>query len=208
MSRAAPALIGLLLLLGCGKPALEGLRQKPGPRLFLELSLPEGPDGLAVRGVYLQAFQEYFGPGISTDTALGGPNRLQLLVVIGQREERGALEGQVHTTVNQASALASGSPRRVLYSALAPNSAYEQEVSRLGYRPPEPTGTVVLLKTGPDGFQETLNLDTRRILRRMRPLGENDRASGEMRTEEGRAVALETLAMLEKRFGWAPPGKP
>jgi len=78
-------------------------------------------------------------------------------------------------------------------------------VERLGYRPGLLSGQVVVLRVGKDGFQETLKLDPMAIVKRMRALGENDRTLAGILAEEGRALALESLALLQKQVGWEPP---
>lgn len=207
MWRPSLVLVSALALAGCGKPNLAVLRQQPSPKVFLEISLPDGPDQAEARKAYDGAFREQFGGGLSAPGEPAAPDRIQLLVVIGQRAARSEAESQRNTAVDQASAVATANPLRLLHSALGPKSAYDEQAERLGYRPVEPKGRIILMQAGPGGFQETITLAPLAVLKRMRPLGESDRASGGPLMEEGRAVALETLAILQTRYGWAP-GRP
>ncbi len=192
----------LPLLLACGRPATDLLRRHPAPPLSLELSLPEGPDQADVRRAYLAAFHEQFGKGLASDPA---PGHLQLLVMIGDRAPRPASEAKRNRALDEVSAVASGSPLRVLYSGTGPASDYEAAVDQLGYRPAWVTGKVVVLKSGKHGFQKELLLDPLPILYRMHPLGETARATGGPTTEEARAVAEQTLELLKTKLGWVPP---
>jgi hypothetical protein len=153
----------------------------------------------------LAAFREQFAHGLASDQAQAVSERIQFIVVIGQRTVRTETEANVNTGVDAAYS-ATRSPFGLLRSAVGPKYGYEGQVARLGYRPCVISGQVVLLKPGKDGFQETLRLDSMPILKHLRPLGENDRTTEGLLTEEGRAVALETLALLKKTFGWTPPG--
>jgi hypothetical protein len=185
---------------------VELLRKQPSPALSLELALPDSPDAAAMKRAYLAAFREEFAHGLASDPAQSESERIQFIVVVGQRTVRTETEANVNTGADRASAVATRSPFGLLRSALGPKSGYESQVERLGYRPCVITGQVVLLKPGTDGFQETLRLESMPIMKHLRPLGENDRTTEGLLAEEGRAVALETLALLKKKFGWTPPG--
>jgi hypothetical protein len=197
-------MVSALTLAGARPPA-ELLRKQPSPVLSLELALPDSPDAAAMKRAYLAAFREAFAHGLASETVPAEPERIQFIVVVGQRTVRTATEANVNTGVDQASSVATRSPFGLLRSAFGPKSAYESQVERLGYRPCVITGQIVLLKPGKDGFQETLRLEPMSILKHMSPLGENDRTTEGLLAEEGRAVALETLALLKKTFGWTPP---
>ena len=202
MSRMRCLALVLPLLLACGRPASDLLRQRPAPPLALELSLPDGPDQADVRRAYLAAFHEQFGKGLAADPASG---HLQLLVMIGDRAPRPAAEAKRNRALDEASAVASGSPVRVLLSATEPKSDYEAAVDHLGYRPAWVTGKVVVLNSGKNGFQKELSLDPWPILYRMHPLGKTARTTGGPTTEEARAVAEQTLELLKTKLGWTPP---
>lgn len=195
----------LPLLLACGRPAADILHQQPAPTLSLEVSLPEGPEKAALKSAYLAAFHDQFGQGLATDASPSAPDRLRLLVMIGDRSPRPASDDKRNRTMDQVSAVATASPLGLLHSTLGPKSDYEQQVDRLGYRPGYVTGQVVVLRIGKNGFQEYLRLNPMPIVKRMQPLGEDARATGGIMAEEGHAVAAETLALLRKKFGWAPP---
>jgi len=192
------------LVLACTRPATDLLRKQPPPPLHLELSVPDQPDSTGMKQAYAAAFREHFSKGLR-DQEAARPDRIQLLVVVGNRLVRTEAENQLNTGAGQAGAVASGSPIRMLLSVAGPKSAYESQVERLGYRPGLLTSQVVLLKVGKDGFQETLKADPMAIVKRMRPLGEKDRNLEGILAEEGRALALETLALLQKKVGWEPP---
>ncbi len=198
------ALLVLPLTMACTRPAFEVLRQQPRPPLYLELSLPDLPEAAVMKQAYGVAFREHFAKGLG-DAETARPDRIQLLVVVGNRLVRTETEARLNTGVGQAGAVASGSPVRLLLGAVGPKSDYENQVERLGYRPGLLSGQVVVLKVGQDGFQETVKLDPMAIVKRMRPLGENERTLGGIMAEEGRALALESLAQLQKKFGWEPP---
>lgn len=195
----------LPLLLACGRPATDLLRRHPAPPLSLELALPEGPGQADARRAYLAAFQEQLGKGLAAAGVDSDPERIQLLVMIGDRSPRPAAEAQRNRTLDQVGAVASGSPLRVLYSAAGPKSDYEAAADHLGYRPAWVTGKVVVLKPGPKGFQKELLLDPLPILYRMHPLGVEARANGGPTAEEARAVAEQTLDLLRTKLGWVPP---
>jgi hypothetical protein len=198
-------LVSALSLAGA-RPSVELLRKQPSPALSLELALPDSPDAAAMKRAYLGAFRDQFAHGLASDTPQAEPERIQFIVVVGQRIVRTETEANVNTGVDRAASVATRSPFGLLRSAVGPKSAYESQVERLGYRPSVITGQVVLLKPGKDGFQETLRLESMPILKHLRPLGENDRTTEGLLAEEGRAVALETLALLKQAFGWTPPG--
>lgn len=204
MMRAC-AVLALPALLACGRPATDVLRQRPAPPLDLEVSLPEGPHPPGLKRAYLAAFQEQFQTGLARRATPSAPGRIQLLVVIGSRAALPKSEDTRNRVMDEASALASGSPLRILHSTLSPRSDYEQAVAVLGYRPGWITGQVFLLKTGRRGFKIALPLDPMRIIQRMHPLGTEAQADGGIALQEGNAVALETLALLKKHVGWAPP---
>jgi hypothetical protein len=173
--------------------------------LFLELALPEAPDLPAMKQLYGAAFHEHFAKGLAANPATLPPDRLQLLVIIGQRITRTEGEAQRNQGVDMAAAMASGSLLGIAHSALGPKGAYEDQVARLGYRPSVMTGQVVVLRSGKDSFQTSLKLTPYSIIKRMRPLGENGRASDGILAEESRAVALEALDLLKRELGWVPP---
>lgn len=196
--------VALLFLAACGQPKLD-LRQQPPPQLSLELSLPETADQAEQKRAYAAAFREHFGAGLAPEATPDPAGSLHLLVVISQRTVRSEAEDLRNRTVDQATAVASASPLRMLHSALGPKSAYEGQVERLGYRPAALTGLVVLTLPGKAGAQESLKLEPMAVMKRMQPLGETDRTPEGFLLEEARAVALETRALLQKKFGWAPP---
>jgi hypothetical protein len=204
MSKSLLALLALSLFLACSRPASEALRQRPHPVLQLELSLPDQPEAGPMKRAYAAAFHEHFGKGLGEPEA-GQPDSIKLLVVVGTRLVRTETETLVNTGLDQASAVASASPVRILLSAVGPTSAYEDQVERLGYRPGLLTGQIVVMRIGREGFQETLKLNPMAVMKRMRPLGENDRTLEGILAEEGRALALESLALLQKQVGWEPP---
>jgi len=197
-------LLTLPLVLACARPASVVLRQQPRPALYLELSLPDQAESVTMKQAYTTAFRDHFakGPG---DPETARPGRVQLLVVVGNRLARTEAEVKQNAGFGLANAAATGSPVHLLLSVVGPKSAYESQVERLGYRPGLLSGQVVVLRVGKDSFQETLKLDPMAILRRMRSLGENDRTLPGILAEEGRALALETLALLQKQVGWEPP---
>jgi hypothetical protein len=188
------------------RPSTDLLRKQPSPALSLELALPDSPDATVMKRAYSAAFREQFAQGLASDTTQTEPERIQFIVMVGQRTVRTETEANINTGVDRAAAVATRSPFGLLRSVVGPKSAYESQVERLGYRPCVITGQVVLLKLGKDGFQETLRLDSMPIMKHLRPLGENDRTTEGLLAEESRAVALETLALLKKKFGWTPPG--
>jgi len=197
-------LLTLPTALACTRPASEVLHQQPRPALFLELALPDQPEAATMKQAYTAAFREHFAKGLG-DPEAARPDRIQLLVVVGSRLVRTEAEAKLNSGLDQASAVATGSPVRLLLGAVGPKSAYESQVERLGYRPGLLSGQVVVLRVGKDGFQETLKLDPMAIVKRMRALGENDRTLAGILAEEGRALALESLALLQKQVGWEPP---
>ncbi len=197
----------MALSLACGRPTTDLLRKQPSPLLTLELALPEATDPAAMKHAYLAAFQEGLGSGLAPSGTLPDAERIQLIVIVGGRTIRTQLEANLNAGVDMAGAVTSGSPLRVVQSSLRPDSAYEGQVQRLGYRPAEITGQIVLLKAGKDGFQESLRLTPMPILKHMRSLGESEREANGILAEEGRAVALETLALLKKKYGWEPPSQ-
>lgn len=199
------ALLFLPLLLACGRPATEILRQQPAPALTLELSLPEGPGQAGLKRAYLAAFRERFGHGLDLETSAPPPERIQLIVMIGSRSPQSESEERRNRTLDDLSSVATGSPFGLIHSAVAPKSSYEQQVDRLGYRPGVITGQAVVLRTGKPSFQEYLQLEPLPILKRMHPLGEDARNHGGIEAEEADAVAREVLALLEKKLGWVPP---
>lgn len=204
MLKSALVLLTVPLILACSRPAAEDLRQQPRPALYLELSLPDQPEAAVMKQAYAAAFREHFAKGLG-DPEAARPDQIKLLVVVGNRLVRTETEAKLNTGVDQASAIATGSPIRLLLGAVGPKSAYENQVERLGYRPGLLSGQVVLMRLGKDGFQETLKLDPMAMVKRMRPLGENDRTLAGILAEEGRALALESLAVLQKQVGWEPP---
>jgi hypothetical protein len=206
MIKPAVWLMASALTLAGACPSADLLRKQPSPALSLELSLPDSADSAAMKRAYAAAFREHFAGALAADTPQAEPERIQFIVMVGQRTVRTETEAKVNTGADRAVAVATHSPIGLLRSAVGPKSAYEDQVERLGYRPCAITGQVVLLKTGKDGFQETLKLEPVPILKHMRSLGENDRTTEGILAEEGRAVALEALTLLKKKYGWAPPG--
>ncbi|MFN7956988.1 MAG: hypothetical protein U0P46_01475 [Holophagaceae bacterium] len=204
MRKPMLALLALPLVLACTRPASELLRQQPHPTLYLELALPDQPEAAVMKQAYGAAFRDHFAKGLG-DPEAARPDRVQLLVVVGNRLVRTEAEARLNSGVDQAGAIASGSPVRLLLSTVGPKSAYESQVERLGYRPGLLSGQIAVLRVGKDGFQETLKLDPMAIVKRMRPLGESDRNLAGILAEEGRALALESLALLQKQVGWEPP---
>lgn len=197
-------LLTLPLVLACTRPTSGVLRQQPRPALYLELALPDQAESAAMKQAYATAFRDQFAKGLG-DPETARPDRIQLLVVVGNRLDRTEAEAKRNNGLDLASAAATGSPVHLLRSIVGPKSAYEGQVERLGYRPGLLSGQVVVLRVGKDGFQENLKLDPMAIVRRMRALGENDRTLPGILAEEGRALALETLALLQKQVGWEPP---
>ncbi|GLH70151.1 hypothetical protein GETHPA_16840 [Geothrix rubra] len=193
------------LLLACGRPAADVLRQQPAPVLSLELSLPEGPGQAELKRAYLAAFRERFGRGLDTEATAPAPERIQLIVMIGSRSPHSESDARRDRTADQLTSVAAGSPFGLIHSAVGPKSNYEQQVDRLGYRPGSITGQALVLRTGKPSFQEYLRLDPLPIIRRMHPLGEEARNHGGIEAEEADAVAREILALLKEKFGWVPP---
>jgi len=206
MIKPVVLLMASALSLAGARPSADLLRKQPSPALALELSLPDSTDSVAMKRAYSAAFREQFAAGLLADPNPPASERIQFIVMIGQRTVRTETEANVNTGMDRAAAVATRSPFGLLRSAIGPKSSYENQVERLGYRPSVITGQVVLLKPGKDGFQETLRLESMPILNHMRPLGENDRTIEGILAEESRAVALETLALLKQKFGWVPPG--
>lgn len=196
----APLLVAMSL--ACAKPTVDDLRRQPAPVLQLEVNLPDAPDRAAQQGIYERAFREEFAGGLDVGAA-SHPDRIQLLVVVARRFQRNEAEAKRNNTADTVSAMTS--PVSLLLHAMGPKDGYETQVERLGYRPGAPTGEVVLMKPGKGGFQKSFKLDGTAVMKRMRPLGENDRRPEIILAEEARAVALETLALLRQQAGWAPP---
>lgn len=194
-------LLAVGLSLACTKPATDDLRGQPPPVLHLEVNLPDATDRALQQGAYESAFREAFASGLTVGPS--SPDRIQLLVVVTQRFQRSDAEAKRNNTVDTVTALTS--PVSLLLHAVGPKDSYETQVERLGYRPGVPTGQVVLMKQGKGGFQRSYKLDGTAVMKRMRPLGENDRRPEIILAEEGRATALETLALLQQQAGWAPP---
>lgn len=195
-------LLAVGLSLACTKPATDDLRRLPPPILHLEVNLPDAADRTVQQGAYETAFREEFARGLTVG-APSSPDQIQLLVVVAQRFQRSEAEAKRNNTVDTVTALTS--PVSLLLHAVSPKDIYETQVERLGYRPGVPTGQVVLMKQGKGGFQRSYKLEGTAVMKRMRPLGENDRRPEIILAEEGRATALETLALLQQQAGWAPP---
>ncbi len=193
------------LLLACGRPVADVLRQQPAPVLSLELSLPEGPGQAELKRAYLSAFRERFGRGLDAEGTASAPERIQLIVMIGSRSSQSESDAKRDRTADQLSSVAAGSPFGLIHSAAGPRSNYEQQVERLGYRPGVITGQVLVVRTGKSSFQEYLRLDPMHIIKRMHSLGEDARNHGGIEAEEADAVARETLALLKEKLGWVPP---
>ena len=193
------------LLLACGRPSTAVLRQQPAPVLDLEVSLPEGPGQAELRRVYLSAFHERFGRGLTADASPSDPDRIHLIVMVGSRSPQSESDAKRDRTMDQLSSVATASPFGLIHSAVGPKSNYEQQVDRLGYRPGFITGQVMVMRTGKPSFQEYLRLEPLPIIKRMHPLGEDARTHGGIEAEEADAVARETLALLKAKLGWAPP---
>ncbi len=194
----------LPLLLACGHPSSELMRRQPPPPLALELAVPDAPDQPNLKRIYEAAFREAFGAGL-TPTPANQAETIQLIVVVGRRTERTEAEAKRNATMGMAGSVAARSPLGLVNDTLGAKAGYEGEVERLGYRPREINGQVLLMVGGKQGFTERLSLEPPAILKHMRSLGEQNRTAEGIMAEEGRALALETLALLKRHFGWVPP---
>lgn len=205
MTRKALILLAPLLL-ACGRPVADVLRQQPAPALSLELSLPEGPGQAELKRAYLTAFRERFGRGLDPEPPLPAAERIQLVVMIASRSAQSESDAKRDRTMDELTSVAMVSPIGLLHSAIGPKPTYEQQVERLGYRPALITGQALVMRTGNPSFQEYLKLEPLPIIRRMHPLGEDARNHGGIEAEEADAVAREVLALLKEKLGWVPPG--